>query len=195
MGRVILAARFGDPALVALLEQGPEGDTLRALKRSPSSLSYPEIAAWFGELAARFEATVVVDATSVGRPVIDLLRAPRRNVVAVVITTGTNTSQDPSGYWHVPDRALVAAVRVAMQGAKARLRVPAALPLGGPLLEAWLSGAHEDDLVQVVAMALWWSARVPPKPEPTALDEAAAIKARILAGNSKRLKAERRGRR
>ena len=191
MGPVILAARFGDPALVALVEQSAEGDTLRALEHSAPSLSYPEIAAWLTGLCDRFAAALVLDATSVGRPVIDMCRAPERNVVAVVVTTGTNTSQDPVGYWHVPERALVASVRVAMQGARARLRVPAALPLAEPFLEAWLSGAHELDIVQVVALALWWSARCPPKAVASQLDEAEALKARILRENSSRLRAAR----
>jgi hypothetical protein len=119
---------------------------------------------------------LVVDATGVGRPVVDMLRQSQLKPIAVTITGGDTVGG--SGGFTVPKRDLVSTVQVLLQGG--RLKVAGALP-DQPLLVrellnfqvridpitahdsygAWREGAH-DDLVLAVALACWWGERARP---------------------------------
>jgi len=119
--------------------------------------------------------TLVVDATGVGRPVVDMLRAAKLKPVAITITGGDTVGG--SGMLTVPKRDLVSTVQVLLQGE--RIKVAAALK-DQPLLTrellnfqvridpltthdsygAWREGAH-DDLVLAVALACWYGERRP----------------------------------
>jgi len=127
-------------------------------------------------LTPRGRVELVVDATGVGRAVLEMLRPLIRcPLLEVTITTGEEERACGGGRWHVPKRDLVAGVSAEL-GAK-QLRVAAALPDAAVLLQelrqfrmkisaagrdtysAWREGDH-DDLVLAVALALWRARRV-----------------------------------
>ncbi len=114
---------------------------------------------------------LVVDATGVGRPVVDMLRGAGLDLVAVTITPGDAVSRDGDD-WRAPKRDLVGALQLLFQ--QERLRVAQGLPEAATLTRelldfrvkisaaghdsyaAWREGAH-DDLVLATALAVWWA--------------------------------------
>ena len=113
-------------------------------------------------------AELVVDATGVGRPVVDALRNAGLSPIAVTITAGKAVTFE-DGLWHVPKRELVRALVVMFE--IDRLRIAAGLSYAAALkgeLQAFTrkvtgagrstyeatAGAH-DDLVIAVALAVW----------------------------------------
>jgi len=150
------------------------------LQRFPLKTPYPAIVAQVAtlvrDLAGREPRPLlrlVVDATGVGRPVVDLLRAEHlpADLVAVTITGGDQVAQDGRAY-RVPKRDLVSTVQVMLQGERLKIaqQLPEAATLTRELLAfqvkisaetahdsygAWREGAH-DDLVLAAALALWY---------------------------------------
>lgn len=113
---------------------------------------------------------LVVDATGVGRPVVDMLREAGLKPIAITITGGDVVGGNPA-FQTVPKRDLVSTVQVLLQGG--RLKVAAALEHQAILVRellnfqvridpltahdsygAWREGTH-DDLVLAVALACW----------------------------------------
>src|SRR5574340_1373871 len=104
--------------------QGPGAKTpaepyyhVRHLQRYKLGTSYPAIAAHVKEVMARDElaagATLIVDQTGVGRPVVDVLRAIGLQPRGITITGGLSMAQDPNtGDYHVPKRDLVSSLQV-----------------------------------------------------------------------------------
>lgn len=146
----------------------------RYAERVPLEVPYPDVAAHVGKLVQRTKAagavTVVVDATGVGAPVVDLLRRGGLGcrVTPVVITGGETESNDGVRY-RVPKRDLMAGLQVAFQ--KRRLGLAAGLSVlselreelrsmrvrfSGPGVERYCGVGH-DDLVMALALA-WWRA-------------------------------------
>jgi hypothetical protein len=168
-----------DYTAVAVAErQGAAGDAyhLRHLERLPLGTAYPAVVAHVQALLAQpplpGQATLVVDGTGVGLPVVDLLRAAPLSgapLVPVLITAGDQVSHE-QGLYRVPKRTLVAALQVLLQGE--RVKIAATLPESATLerellgfkvkvtaaahetYEAWREGIH-DDLVLAAALALW----------------------------------------
>lgn len=121
---------------------------------------------------------VAVDATGVGRAVVDLLRdaEPRGRLMPVIFTAGALETQD-RGYFHVPKRDLVVGLQVLLQ--KKELRISSRIRDVATLLKelsdmqvrvtlsgneqygAWREGTH-DDLVFAVALACWSAKKVHP---------------------------------
>lgn len=121
---------------------------------------------------------LVVDATGVGRPVVDLLAAALADLdcelIAVMITAGQGANfalrDDGAQEWHVPKAFLVSAVQILLQDG--RLNIARGLAEAATLqaelknfrmkftksanamYEAWRDGDH-DDLVLCVAMPVW----------------------------------------
>ena len=116
--------------------------------------------------------TLVVDATGVGGPVVDLLREAIRKqtpIVPVLITGGDKTIYQ-DGRYRVPKRDLIAGVTVLLESG--RLKISQRLAEAGTLTkellnmrvkisasghdayEAWRQGDH-DDMVLALALALW----------------------------------------
>jgi hypothetical protein len=148
---------------------------VRCLCRLPLGTTYPEVVREVRELAggaaiAR-DCELVVDATGVGAPVLDLLRErdPGCRIVPVTITGGDREAYG-DGMYRVPKRDLVVGLQVLFeQGA---VRIAAGLRHATTLatelremrvkvtldarekFEAWREGAH-DDLVLAVALACW----------------------------------------
>lgn len=120
------------------------------------------------------DATLAIDQTGVGRPVVDRFHATGRlNILPITITSGSQATPAPSehGYgWHVPKKLLVSTVQVLLQSR--RLTIASKIPEAALLVkelqnfkvkittaanetfEAWREGDH-DDLVLAVAMACW----------------------------------------
>jgi len=118
-------------------------------------------------------ATLVIDATGVGRAVVDMFRQARlpARVVPITITGGQSVNFD-NGCFHVPKKELVSRLRVLFQDR--RLRIAPALPeaealrnelqtfqvkitpAGNETFGSWRHRDH-DDLVLAMAVALWYA--------------------------------------
>jgi hypothetical protein len=116
---------------------------------------------------------LVVDATGVGAPVVDLFRRGGINASLrpVQITGGDSVTEGEGGLKRVPKRDLVSTAQVALQ--TGRLKIAPGLPEAANLANemqnfkvkisletahdsygAWREGSH-DDLVLAVCLALW----------------------------------------
>lgn len=163
----------------------------RHLERLKLGTPYPAVAEHVEAMLAtpelRGHTALVVDATGVGRPVVDMLKRLNLRPVPITITGGDKATRDEGG-WRVPKRDLVSVVQVLLQ--TERLRFAAALPAVPTLVQellafrvkisadtahdtygAWREGAH-DDLVLAVAVAAWYGEHEPrliPTP-PTRID-------------------------
>ncbi len=147
---------------------------LRHLDRFPLGTSYPAITEKVKQLMEkdplRGRVLLVVDATGVGLPVIDLLNEEGLRPIGITITGGTEAT-GVGGGWHVPKRDLVINLQVLFQSG--RLKVAESLSLartfvnellnfkvkintrGHDSYEAWREGVH-DDLVLAVSLAAWY---------------------------------------
>ena len=151
------------------------GMELRYLERIPLGTEYPDVVEQVADVVRWSEldgcCELLVDATGVGRPVIDMLRRSRLNctLTPVVITGGFSESRG-NGYYHVPKRDLITGLQVALQRGllgiaggmefcdklleemrEMRVRITAA---GNEQFGAWREGSH-DDLVFAVALSCW----------------------------------------
>jgi hypothetical protein len=149
--------------------------TLRVLERFPLGTSYLKIVESVVEMygAEPLAGSVLaVDATGIGRPVLDVFRKarPRCRLKPITITAGNAATPDGAG-WTVPKKDLVGALQVLLQSR--RLKVSKALPHAALLvkeMEAFrvkvnIATAHEsfealregdhDDMVLAVGMAAW----------------------------------------
>lgn len=154
----------------------PDEYHVRHLQRWPRRTPYTDIAKGVARMLRQpilHGATLVVDQTGVGRPVVDILRSEGLRPVAVTITGGLNVARGEDG-WHVPKRDLVASVVAALHSGRLKF---ARMPLVDELLHeaqnfrvkvsadghdsygAWREGEH-DDLVLALALSMWWATRV-----------------------------------
>lgn len=115
-------------------------------------------------------AELVVDATGVGRPMVNLLEQAGLYPIAVTITGGDSVTNEGSNY-RVPKRDLVTTLQVLFQ--TERLKIAQGLPEAQTLVRelfnfkvkittnahdtygVWREGIH-DDMVLAVALACWW---------------------------------------
>ena len=148
---------------------------VRFLERVRLGTPYPDVVGRVREvlrrpaLAGRY--TLVMDATGVGAPVLDLLR--RANLgcrIAPVILTGGERESHAGGLWHVPKRDLITGLQLMLE--KRELGFPANLAAtrtltkeltdfqervtarGASSFGAWRERQH-DDLVIAAALACW----------------------------------------
>ena len=169
-----------DHTALALVEwekrdDGERVHRLRHLERLPLGAGYPAITAHVKELMHTDEladrTALVVDATGVGRGVIDFLRDAHLRPVPVNVHGGRESTTDTLGYHNVPKRLLVGVTQVLLQDR--RLRFAPALPhvktleeellkfevkitdAGTDTYGAWREGAH-DDLVFALCLAVWF---------------------------------------
>jgi hypothetical protein len=146
---------------------------VRHLERFPLGTPYPAIVDGVRELMTSAplvgKTDLVVDATGVGAPVVDLLRQACSQVFSITITGGDEVSVNGLNY-RVPKRDLIGTVQVLLQ--TKRLKIAPALPeadtlanelrnfrvkmtpLGHDTYGVWREGSH-DDLVLAVALACW----------------------------------------
>jgi hypothetical protein len=179
MSKSIVSIDFGQSqdytalAVAEVTNPGREASiVVRHLHRFPLGTSYPNIISSVKKMLADSRlkgATAVIDASGVGRAVLDLMHLARVFPVAVTITGGTNETHEGDN-WHVPKKNLVSAVSVMLD--TQRLKVADGLEFA-PVLRSELgtfkaiistSGntqfeAHRprdhDDLVLAVALACW----------------------------------------
>jgi hypothetical protein len=138
---------------------------------------YDKIAERVRMLAESLEesATLVVDKTGVGAPVVDILeRFGIRAALVPVTITGGDAPIQHGREWSVPKRDLATTVAVCLQTGRLRigLEVPHAMTLmkemqafrvhisaaGHDTYEAWREKDH-DDLVLATALAVWYGER------------------------------------
>jgi hypothetical protein len=152
---------------------------VQLLERVPLGTSYPEIVERVrevvqpGPLAGQCE--LVVDATGVGRPVVDLLeRAGLGCRVRSVVVTGGQRERIEGECAYVPKRDLMVRLQLLLQeqGLQIAVKVPfgpalvkemsemrvMVSPAGNEQIGAWREGTH-DDLVFAVALACWSAER------------------------------------
>lgn len=151
---------------------------VRHIQRWKLNTPYPQIVDDMVTMMSReplkSNGTLVIDATGVGRPVVDMFNHhPRRAFsFARVLITGGDRAHLEDGSWHVPKRDLVGVVQVMLQSRRLRFpeasKIPEVATLTGELgtfqtritaaandiYGAWRMGSH-DDLVLSLAMALW----------------------------------------
>jgi hypothetical protein len=167
-----------DYTAVCVLEQHGQRDDARYAVRWLErwlGVSYTEQVNWLRQLKAKApleKAHLIVDATGVGRAVLDMLRNAYLKPTAITITGGDTVTQASVAELRVPKRDLVAAVAVALQ--QGRLKMAPDL-LHAAMLTAELQNfrmridprtAHDsyaawreadhDDLVLALAVALWY---------------------------------------
>jgi hypothetical protein len=107
------------------------------------------------------DSRLVVDATGVGAPVVELLRSARVGATVTAVTiTGGERAHGRSEQWHVPRRDLLLGLEVLLENGE--LRISRRLTEGGRLARELTSmrksgsdGAEHDDLVMALGLACW----------------------------------------
>lgn len=162
---------------------------VRHLQRFRLGTSYPDVVEATKKILTssplQGRAALVVDATGVGRPVVDLFRKEGLQPIAVTITGGSSVNVVPGGGYRVPKRDLVTNLQVALQSKRLKIagaladrhtlveellafKVKIDLKTAHDSYEAWREGVH-DDLVLAVALAAWYAeryAKMRPLPKP-----------------------------
>ena len=155
------------------------GLLVRHAERVPLGTPYPSVVQRIREVTESDElpgrCTIAVDATGVGAPVVDSLRAARLDceIAAVRITSGEREQQHGNS-WNVPKRDLIAGVQVLLE--RGELKIARRMKEAGALtrelmnirmvngangrvrLGAEGSGEH-DDLAIALALACWRAKR------------------------------------
>jgi hypothetical protein len=149
---------------------------VRHAQRFPLQTSYPAVVESVDKLNQTPQlggkARYVVDATGVGRPIIDMMRKEKMKPFPVVITSGLKESySEDDGYWHVPKRVLISNLQllfgsnvlrfadtlqyqdiIKKELLNFRMKISTK---GNDSYEAWREADH-DDLVLSVAIAAWY---------------------------------------
>jgi hypothetical protein len=157
---------------------------LRYLERVALGTPYPDIVTRVRQVVRAPDLLgkchLAVDATGVGRPVVDLLRRAGLgcNLLPAVITSGEREAE-AEGYYRVPKRDLIVGLQVLLQTGV--LQIAAGLEHGATLARemaemrvkvtdagreqygVWREG-HHDDMVLAVALACWGARKVYPNP-------------------------------
>lgn len=147
----------------------------RYLDRLPIGMEYPDqvrrVKAMFEHKDIIGKTTLLVDLTTVGLPVYQMMREAGLNPIGVWITAGNYVTQRKEGY-NVPKRELVSAMNLVFQSR--RLKIPHGLkyrkefmkelegfkltitPGGMDTYEAAVASVH-DDLVIATAIGIWYA--------------------------------------
>ena len=175
----------------------PQSLLLRMAERIPLGMAYPEIVEVLtsnsrlqrtcpairpnnamGRMAGDGLCKLVVDATGLGRPVVEMIRRARLecDLTAVMITSGDRQHYRPGegGSMNVPKQDLIAGVQMALERRELRIakKLREAGTLKRELLDVRMSrrdsgylrfgadgyGQH-DDLVIALALAIWRAGR------------------------------------
>lgn len=147
---------------------------LRGLERVELGTPYTQVVRLVAGLVASLTSQgvqLIADATGVGVPVMDMLRAGGLSLVAVTIVPGGTVTDDGGGCLRVPKRDLAACIQVLLQNRRVKLAPD--LPLAKILMDELRSfqvkvtpAAHDtysaregqhDDVVLAVALALWYA--------------------------------------
>ncbi len=171
---IVIGADLGqarDPTALAVAEVHTPEIHVRHLERLPLGTPYPKVVERIGDLVDKLPgAALVVDATGVGRAVLDQMREAGLEPVPVTITGGRCISFD-GDHWRVPKKALLRPLVASTEAG--RLKVAKNLPEAEVLLgelqafqrriterghDAFEGVGEHDDLVIAVALACWWPA-------------------------------------
>ena len=172
--RLVVGADIGqvhDPTALAVVESVAEQRQVRHLERLLLGTPYPQVVGRIANVVLALPgAELVVDATGVGRPVVDQLHAAGVEPIAVTITAGRETTFR-DGMFYVPKRELIGSIGTALENEQLQiassLRYARALvgelqifrrqvTGAGRALYGAETGAH-DDLVIAAALAVWRS--------------------------------------
>jgi hypothetical protein len=131
------------------------------LERVELGTPYPDVVSHVAGLVTDErlrDSTLVVDATGVGAPVVDLLRKEQLpcRLLPVTITGGHHDAPVGSGY-HVPKRELITGLQVLFD--QGRLQIARRLTMAEALVRelTGLRAGSRDDLVLATALAWWWA--------------------------------------
>jgi hypothetical protein len=120
---------------------------------------------------------LVVDATGVGLPVVEMMREERLHPIPIIITGG-NTVTEADGGFHLPKRHMISTLQGLFESG--RLKISKGInhleelldeisnfrvkitKAGNDTYEAWRETDH-DDMVMSVAMATWYARRESPQ--------------------------------
>jgi hypothetical protein len=157
-----------DPTAIAIAEMCSPDIHIRHLERVRLGTPYPKVIERITGLVAKLpDASLVVDATGVGRPVIDQMRETGLEPIPVTITGGRDMTFD-GDMWRVPKKALLRPLVAASEAG--RLKVAKGLRKAEAFqreLQAFqrritargysaFGGVGEhDDLVIAVALICW----------------------------------------
>lgn len=143
-----------------------EGVALRGLERMRLGLGYLAVPHWIRSLLRRWNiasSTLVVDATGVGAPVVELLRRENLPCTIIPVTiTASGVAHTANSEWHVSRHELL--TRLALGLESNRIQIAAGLHEADALRKEMLSlrpgrNAQHDDLTLAFALAWWWSER------------------------------------
>ncbi len=145
------------------------GLRVRHLERLALGTPYTAVVERIRELTAHpalaGQCRLVVDATGVGNPVVDMLRhAGLPCGVTAVTITGGEKANGRGEWWHVPKQDLLSGVHLLLE--REELKISRRMPDSGSLVRELVSmqasngrsGEH-DDLVMAVALACWQAGR------------------------------------
>jgi hypothetical protein len=157
-----------DPTAIAVAEMREPEIHVRHLERVPLGTPYPQVIERITALVGKLPgAALIVDATGLGRPVIDQMREGGLEPIPVTITGGRFMSFD-GDMWRVPKKALLRPLVAASEAG--RLKVAKGLREAGAFkreLQAFqrritargysaFGGVGEhDDLVIAAALICW----------------------------------------
>lgn len=150
------------------------GLAVRHVERVQLGTPYPmvveRVRRILGQLAMRGPQSLVVDATGVGTPVVDMLRGAGLGceIVPVTITNGERESQAGQG-WNVPKRDLMAGLQVLLESGELKIagKMKHRASLVRELVDVQMTRAgmgmsigadragQHDDLAIAVALAVW----------------------------------------
>ncbi len=177
-----------DHTAIAVVERAQNNGKLayyavRGVERVALGTPYPQVVERVKEILGSYElrgrSCLAVDATGVGAPVVDAMKAsvPGVEITAVTITSGDKATEGRSSYgiqrWNVPKRDLVAGVQVLLE--RGELRIAKGLREVGPLVKELLDmrattqstgrvrmgaeGAGEHDDLAIALMLGCWKAQ------------------------------------
>lgn len=174
-----------DYTALAIIDYTEPRMAVRHIERPELNTPYPKIVSWVRDMlySPRMNGVqaLLVDATGVGRAVLDMFRLLELpcDLIPVTITGGNNATRDNTGMWYVPKRDLVAALQVPLQ--EKNLIIANGIPLG-PIFKAellnfkmkinqrghdsyeaggasdWREGEH-DDIVLAASLPCWYIMR------------------------------------
>ncbi len=144
--------------------------SVRQLSRLPLETKYMDVAAQVQDLLIRatrkYDCTLVVDATGVGQPVVEMFYSlPNRSTLVPVVITGGESESRTKDEWRVPRKDLLAGLQVMLE--TGALAIAEGLECARAFEEELLEfrengdsnpGVH-DDLIMAVALACWRARR------------------------------------